>query len=190
MLEGLDLTALAPIIFYVYLLLGLILVGFLLGRPKKSWSPPLTLSALPHSARTLITLMLAAYGLVFIFSAVEVYLKTRVSFSSAQEYFYYMNAAKLAATSHAHFFGHATMYGLTGFVFLWTTLKEGWKTAIIVLALSSGLLDVPSWWMIKYGGGRYDIVSAVSGVMSVAGWGTMAIRILYEMWFKPDSPVQ
>lgn len=118
-----------------------------------------------------------------IFALWEVYLVTTVDFKSAAEYFYYMKLPKLMATSHAHFFGHGTMYLITSTIFVFSKLRESWKILFIGLALSAGLLDVPSWWAIKYGGGKYEIFSALAGIMSVIGWGFMAVRVLYEVWW-------
>lgn len=176
----------AIVIFFAYLALGLALAGFLVFKKKRAWEPPWKLKGLPDSAKAIVTLLLVAYALVFVFSLLEVYLKTRVSFNSAEEYFYYMSLSKLVATSHAHFFGHGTMYALTSIIFLLTTISEKWKVVFIVMALSAGLLDVPSWWMIKYAGGRFEAFSALAGMMSVIGWSFMAARILYELWFKKN----
>ena len=87
------------------------------------------------------------------------------------------------ATSHAHFFGHGTMYLITSLVFVFSKIQEKWKIIFISLALSAGLLDVPSWWAIKYGGNQYEIFSAVAGIMSIVGWGFMTARVLYEVWW-------
>ena len=98
-----------------------------------------------------ITLGLFAYILVHILAIWEVYLITKVSFKSTSEYFFYMKLPKLVATSHAHFFGQGTMYLLTSLIFVFSKLKENWKLVFICLAMSAGLLDVPSWWATKYG---------------------------------------
>jgi len=172
--------------FLAYLALGLALVFFLIFKKKKNWQSPINPAALPDPIKALITLVLTAYGLVHVLSFIEVYLKTRVQFTSAGEYFSYMSLAKLVATSHAHYFGHATMYALTAAVFLFTRLSERTKTIFICLALSGGLLDVPSWWMIKYAGDSWEFFSALAGAMSTIGWGFMTLRILWELWLISD----
>lgn len=177
---------LATVIFSVYLVIGTVLVAFLIFKKKKNWQTPFNLYSLPDPAKAIIALVLIAYGLVHIFSSIEVYVKTRIQFTSAGEYFSYMSLAKLVATSHAHFFGHGTMYALTAAIFLFTQLSERTKTIFICLALSAGLLDVPSWWMIKYAGDFWEAFSAVAGAMSTIGWGFMSLRVLYELWLISD----
>lgn len=152
-------------------------------KKKKNWQPSFYLSDFPDPAKAVLTLAMGAYALVHIFSLLEVYLKTRVQFTSAHEYFSYMSAVKLAATSHAHFFGHATMYALTATAFLLTRQSERAKTVFVCLALASGLLDVPSWWMIKYMGDSWEVFSMIAGVFAAVGWGYMSLRVLYELWF-------
>jgi len=174
-------------LFLLYVALGVCLLAFLLFRKKRPWNPPRGLKYWPDSAKTLITLMLIAYGLVHLLAILEVYMQSRVVFGSAGEYFFYMKPEKLAATSHAHIFGHGTMYALTCVLFLFSSVSERWKVAIICLALSGGLLDVPSWWMIKYAGAKFEALSIVAGVMSAAGWISMAGRIFYEVWFQKEA---
>ena len=171
------------ILFSIYLICGLSLLAAFFLKKRKEWVPPATLENFPLSAKVAITLAILSYGLVHIFALWEVYLVTTVDFKSAAEYFYYMKLPKLMATSHAHFFGHGTMYLITSTIFVFSKLRESWKILFIGLALSAGLLDVPSWWAIKYGGGKYEIFSALAGIMSVIGWGFMAVRVLYEVWW-------
>ncbi len=170
------------VLFSAYLILGISLILFFLFKKRLTWKPPVLLENLPISAKSAITLALISYGFVHALALLEVYLVTRISFKSASEYFFYMKLPKLAATSHAHLFGHGTMYLITSLIFVFSNLSELWKLIFIGLAMSAGLLDVPSWWAIKYGGGEYELFSAIAGTMSVIGWGFMAARIAFEMW--------
>ena len=171
------------ILFSVYLICGASLLLYFLFKKRKEWMPPILLENFPMSAKVAVTLALVAYGLVHVFALLEVYLVTRISFKSVAEYFFYMKLPKLAAISHSHFFGHGTMYLITSLIFIFSKLREYWKIIFISIALSAGLLDVPSWWAIKYGGSQYEIFSAAAGIMSVIGWGFMGVRILYEIWW-------
>ncbi|MDI6809059.1 MAG: hypothetical protein QME66_08785 [Candidatus Eisenbacteria bacterium] len=174
-------------LFLLYVAIGACLLAFLIFRKKRPWNPPRGLAYWPDSAKTLITLILIAYGLVHLFAILKAYMQSRVVFGSAAEYFFYMKPEKLAATSHAHIFGHGTMYALTCVLFLFSSISERWKVAVICVALAGGLLDVPSWWMIKYAGAKFEAFSIVAGMMSAAGWISMAGRILYEVWFQKEA---
>ena len=171
------------ILFSIYLICGLSLLTFFILKKRKAWSPPILIKDFPTSAKVAATLTLISYALVHIFAFLEVYLVSKVSFKSTSEYFFYMKLPKLIATSHAHFFGHGTMYFVTSAIFIFSKLSEFWKIMFISLALSAGLLDVGSWWAIKYGGNHYEMFSALAGIMSVVAWGFMTIRIMYEAWW-------
>lgn len=172
------------VLFTIYFVLGICLLTFFFMKQKKFWTPPVLLQNFPLNAKAAITLAIFAYSFVHVLAILEVYLQTRVSLKSTSEYFFYMKLPKLVATSHAHFFGHGTMYLMTSLIFVFSKLKESWKLVFISLALSAGLLDVPSWWAIKYGGGQYELFSALAGIMSFTGWGFMALRISYEFWWS------
>ncbi|MBY0415852.1 MAG: hypothetical protein K2Q18_16895 [Bdellovibrionales bacterium] len=171
------------VLFSLYFTFGVALILFLFFKKKGEWVPPIFLQDFPISAKAAIALSLLAYGHVHILALIDVYLITKTSFKSASEYFFYMKLPKLLATSHAHFFGHATMYLVTSLIFIFSKLREFWKLGFISLAMSAGLLDVPSWWAIKYGGAQYEFFSGLAGIMSIIGWGGMAIRINYELWW-------
>lgn len=176
-------SQLTLILFIIYALCGIGLISFLILKKRKEWSPPILLENLPMSAKAAITLVLISYVLVHVFALFEVYLKSRIDFKSTTEYFFYMKLTKLVATSHAHFFGHGTMYFLTSLIFIFSRLREHWKIIFISLAMAAGLLDVPSWWAIKYGSEYYEIFSALAGTLSLTGWGFMTARISYEIWW-------
>ena len=171
------------ILFAIYVLAGLALIAYFLFRKKPAWYPPVTLNAFPSSAKVAITLNVLCYSLVHALALWEVYLQTKINFKSTSEYFFYMKLPKLVATSHAHLFGHGTMYFITSVIFIFSKMSESRKIIFISLALSAGLLDVPSWWAIKFGGSDFEVFSAIAGIMSVAGWGFMTLRITYELWW-------
>lgn len=174
---------LTVIAFSIFVILGLTLLAFFLLKKRTPWTPPFLLETFPLSVKVAMTLTLISYALVHAFALLEVYFVTKVTFKTVSEYFFYMTMPKLMATSHAHFFGHGTMYFITSAFFIFSKVSEFWKIVFISLALSAGLLDVGSWWAIKYGGGKYELFSALAGVMSVIGWGFMSVRTLYELWF-------
>jgi hypothetical protein len=173
----------ATIAFLLYVALFIAFTAYMVLRSKRdSILPTLHLGRLPDAAKVLVTLLFFSYGLVHALALIEVYIKTKVVFTSAQEYFSYQQIGKLVATSHAHFFGHGTMYSLTSGVFLFASVNERIKVLLICMAIGAGLLDVPSWWMMKYAGGHWETASAIAGSMSAIGWGGMVLILLYQIW--------
>ncbi len=146
-----------------------------------------TLGKLPISGRVLVTFFVAILGLVHIFALTEVYLQTSVNSSSTEEYFSYVPLAKLVAMTHAHLFGHAVMYALVAGLFLFTRVREVLKTLILSIAISGGLWDTVSWWLIKYASAKFEALSILSGAMAALGFLAMVLIILYEVWFANIS---
>ena len=145
------------------------------------------LRQLPVSGRVLVTFFVLILGLVHIFALLEVYLQSRVTWTSAEEYFFYMKPTKLAATTHAHLFGHLTMYSLVAVLFLFTGVGEVFKTLVLSSAISGGLWDVTSWWLIKYASGKFEALSVLTGAMASLGFLTMVIVILHEIWLTKET---
>lgn len=145
------------------------------------------LSHLPVSAKASATLVLLAYGLVHFFSVLTVYLKTKVTYTSAEEYFHYMPVHRLSALSHAHFFGHATLYGLMAILFLFTSLSERKKRIIILMAPVGALLDNAAWWGMKLVSPSYEILSYVSAVLMMLGFSVMALMLCVHLWRSDNA---
>lgn len=174
----------APSLIFVALLCGLI---WLLRRRRDPTTVQWTavdLGRLPDSAKVLITLPLVIYGFVHLFALFTVYLQTRVAWTSAEEYFFYMKPWKLSATSHVHLFGHATMYSLVGLAFLFTRVPEKLKIAILATPVISAPLDIYSWWLMKYVSAKFELLSMGSGMLFSLGFLTMAVTTFYEVWLR------
>lgn len=172
------------ILFFIVLGLGVAFIAYLLLRREEEFSIPFTLTQVPNSAKALITFLIVALGLVHFFAMVTVYLHINVLYSSVEEYFFYMKPAELTAISHGHLFGHALMYTIVGGLFLLTKVKEKLKILVISIVFSGGILDVFSWWMIKYVSSRFEVFSMISGGMLVLGFAVMSLFILKEIWFQ------
>lgn len=112
------------------------------------------------------------------------FIQTTVVNTSAEEYFSYLKATKLVSLSHPHFFGYSTLYFLTGLLFLFTKQPKAIKTILPGLVVFAALLDIVSWWGIKYVSSKIEILSMLAGIVFVGGFLYMAIVIFYELWFR------
>lgn len=138
----------------------------------------------PLGFKLLVTVFLLGYGLAQAVGLTMAYLQTRVVNPSAEEYFFYLKPTKLVSLSHPHFFGYATLYFLTGFLYLFTEQKKFLKTWLPAVTVLAALLDICSWWGIKYVSAKLEILTAIFGVIFAGGFAIMALTILYEMWLK------
>src|SRR6266700_3029341 len=145
------------------------------------------LSRLSVSAKTLITLFLAAMILNHLFAVLLTYYLTHSAFQSAAEYFHFTDVRKLLRMSHQHMFGHGTMYFIVGALFCLTSVKESWKRVVIPLPFAGAALDLMSWWLIKFKGEKWEILSMLGGSLLSLGFAVMVLGVLYELWLKTDQ---
>src|SRR5581483_8492738 len=56
----------------------------------------------------------------------------------------------LIQTSHTHLFGQTLIAGLLGLIFLFSSLREGWKSLIIALPFAGTLVDIGGMWLTRF----------------------------------------
>jgi hypothetical protein len=166
-------------------LVGLAFYG---GVRAKITPPFINLFSLPWTAKITITALLFFYGMTHIVAAVTVYLNTRVLYPSAKEYFFYIKPVRLSALSHAHLMGMATMSFLPALFYTLSRQKSGLSSAIVAITFLGILGDIGSWWLIKYGGDGFEIVSMLSGVFLSGGFAVMALVVFRDLWFERGLP--
>lgn len=148
----------------------------------------ITLSGLPRKAKWLVTLLLISYALNHVFSSLLVWEVTRHVDASAKEHFAYKTLAVLLRMAHQHTFGHGTMYFVTSAIFLFAGLGEALTLAVIAAAFAGAWLDLASWFLLKYGSERWEILSVIGGGMYAVSFTVMFFAILFRMW-RPPKPV-
>jgi len=141
----------------------------------------------PLGFKLLVTVFLIGYGLAQALGSTMAYLETRVINPSAEEYFFYLKPTKLVSLSHPHFFGYATLYFLTGLLFLFTERGKFLKTWLPAVTVLAALLDICTWWGIKYVSAKLEIFTIIFGITFAGGFAIMAVTILYEMWLKKSK---
>ena len=146
-----------------------------------------SLPRLPVSARLLITAFLVSMALNHLFAGGLAWQLSHSELGSIKEHFQYKDLIYLLRMSHQHAFGHGIIYALLGAVFLLSSWPEKLKAAIILTPFLGALLDLSSWWMLKYLAGDYEWLSIAGGIISSLGFAIMTLRILYELWFQEKS---
>lgn len=142
----------------------------------------------PLGFKLLVTVFLIGYSLAQILGMTMAYLETRVVNTSAEEYFFYLKPTKLVSLSHPHLFGYATLYFLTGLLFLFSERGRFLKTWLPAVTVLAALLDICTWWGIKYISPKLEILAALFGIIFAGGFAIMALTILYDMWLmKPKT---
>jgi len=138
----------------------------------------------PLGFKLLSTAFLIGLSLAQSLGMTMAFIQTKVVNTSAEEYFSYLKATKLVSLSHPHFFGYSVLYFLTGVLFLFTHQPKAIKTILPGLVVFAALLDIVSWWGIKYVSPKIEIFTALAGIIFAGGFFYMALVIFYELWFR------
>ena len=93
---------------------------------------------------------------------------------------------RLSTLSHTHLISHSMMFFILSVIFLFTSLKDRNKIAIIVLAYIGILGDVASWWLAKL-----SVIFAYTSIIAGAILGITFLFFffvpLYEMWLSKNK---
>jgi hypothetical protein len=184
-------TAASP--FWAWSLIALsiaaIAAAFYFGRESKIGSLSIDLFHFPFPAKLAISFLLFAFGLTHALAAITVYLDTRVVYSSAQEYFFYLKPARLTALSHAHLMAIATMDGIVSLFFAmrYSSRNYGFSSAVITMTFIGIFGDVGSWWLTKYFGESFELLSMFTGIFFSLGFAVMSLAVFRDLWFFQTS---
>jgi hypothetical protein len=164
----------AQIPFYQYVLAVGILAGLLLAifvLPKLFFkygsnnSNSHALNCWPMTVQWVAVLFLVGFSLTQAIAGITVYWQTMLANANAHEYFQMMRPAKLLGLSHAHLFGYTVLFGLTGLMVSGASLKPYTRGVLVAGMVLSAITDVGSWWLLKYFGPAFEIVTVGSGLI-------------------------
>jgi hypothetical protein len=142
----------------------------------------ITLSVLPRKAKWLVTLVLLSFLLNHLFAVLLVREVTTRIDASAKEHFSYKSLAILFRMAHQHAFGHGVMYFITGAIFLFAEVSELLAIGLIGAVFIGSWMDIVSWFLLKYGSARWDLLSMASGATYALAFSAMTGIIFFQMW--------
>lgn len=170
------------ILIAIFMLVITFLIAWLATKRKGIKKSTFKLNSLPSAARLIPTIFLVTFFFVHIIALTDAMVQSKVIAKSAYEYFHFMKYSRLLGLSHSHIFGHTVMYTLVAIPFAFTRWSEFIKALLITGAMISAFFDVGSWWLIKYFGEEFEIISMVSGMTFSGCFIIMAGKILQELW--------
>ena len=99
-----------------------------------------------------------------------VFYQTRIANATIEEYFSFLTVARLLVLSHVHLFGYATM----GVVLYTLGRRQGAAAdprfgTLLGLTVTAGILDVLSWWAVRYVSLDLRFVTYIMGAGFVGG---------------------
>ena len=93
--------------------------------------------------------------------------------------------ATLVRVSHIHLFGLTFIFFLMGLMFSHAYARPVWlKCTIVAAPFAAILIDVSSWYIIRYFN-PFALVEIFAGMVMAACFAFMWLVTMYQLWFKP-----
>lgn len=124
------------------------------------------------------------YGIAFLFGALEIVYQLNMQ-GTAEQYFANMSLGKLIAFTHAHLFGFTTSFIILGVPFSMQFNHVKLYQMVFPIGLIAALVDVMSWWGIKYVHPNFEHISMVCGILFSLSYIIMLIGLVRVLIF-PD----
>jgi hypothetical protein len=150
--------------------------------PFKVSKEDLLLYHYPTGVKRGLAMALTMYGIAFAFGALEAWWQIHVH-GSAEAYFANMSTGKLIAFTHAHLFGFTTSFLVIGVPFSMQFNHLRYYQIIFPIGLISALVDVMSWWGIKFIHPNFEYVSIFCGAMFSLSYLYMLVALLRVLLF-------
>ena len=93
----------------------------------------------------------------------------------------------LIQTSHTHLFGQTLIAGLLGLIFLFSSLREATKAAILALPFVGTLVDIAGMWLTRFVWPPFAVLVIVGGSLFGLGYLLIAGISVYELWFQKEA---
>ncbi|WP_293367800.1 hypothetical protein [Nevskia sp.] len=150
--------------------------------PFSSHSIDINLRHFPPAAKRGIAMAVVIFGIAFVFGASEISYQLNLH-GSASAYFEQMSLGKLIAFSHAHLFGFTTSFFIVGIPFSLQFNQLRVYQWVFPVGLAASLVDVMSWWGIKYVSANFEWISLFCGLLFTISYGWMLIGLLRVLLF-------
>jgi len=98
----------------------------------------------------------------------------------------WMRTPLLIQTSHTHLFGQTLIAGLLGGIFLFSSLHEWLKTAIIALPFLGTMLDIGGMWLTRFVCAPCAMLVLLGGSLFALGYLLITGIGVYELWLKQE----
>ncbi|HEY1059948.1 MAG TPA: hypothetical protein VGE55_14575 [Limnobacter sp.] len=161
---------------------GLILWITKLLIPFDKHSVDINLRNFPPAAKRGMAIAVVLFGIAFAFGASEIWYQMQF-FGSSAEFIKAMSLGKLIVMTHAHLFGFTTAFFIVGIPFSMQFNHIRLYQWIFPIGLTASLIDVMSWWGIKYIANSFEMVSMVCALLFSGSYLWMLIGLLRTLAF-------
>ncbi|MFQ5839360.1 MAG: hypothetical protein ACE5HK_01400 [Candidatus Methylomirabilales bacterium] len=95
----------------------------------------------------------------------------------------------LIQTSHTHLFSQTLIAGLLGLIFLFSSLGEWKKAAILSLPFVGTIIDIGGMWLTRFIWQPFAVLVLVGGSLFALGYLLISSISLYELWVKKGARI-
>lgn len=150
--------------------------------PFDKHSVDINLRNFPPAAKRGMALAVVLFGVAFTFGASQIWYQLQF-FESSAAYIASMSTGKLIVMTHAHLFGFTTAFFIVGIPFSMQFNHIRFYQWIFPIGLAASLIDVMSWWGIKYISHSFEVVSMVCALLFSGSYLFMLIGLLRTLAF-------
>lgn len=93
----------------------------------------------------------------------------------------------LIQTSHTHLFGQTLIAGLLGLIFLFSSVREGWKGLIVALPFVGTLIDIGGMWLTRFVSPALSGLVIAGGTLFALGYVLITVISLWELWAPGEA---
>ncbi len=136
----------------------------------------------PTAAKRGMALAVVLFGVAFAFGASQIVYQLAYFDNSAQ-YIASMSVSKLIVMTHAHLFGFTTAFFIVGIPFSMQFNHIRLYQWIFPIGLAASLVDIMSWWAIKFIDHSFEAVSLVCAFLFSGSYLWMLIGLLRTLLF-------
>jgi hypothetical protein len=136
----------------------------------------------PTGVKRGLAMATVLYGIAFFFGALEIVYQLNMQ-GTAEAYFANMSLGKLIAFTHAHLFGFTTSFIIIGVPFSMQFNHVKVYQMVFPIGLIAALVDVMSWWGIKYVHPNFEHISMVCGILFSLSYMIMLIGLVRVLIF-------
>jgi hypothetical protein len=93
----------------------------------------------------------------------------------------------LIQTSHTHLFGQTLIAGLVGLIFLFSSVPERTKAAIVAMPFLGTLLDIGGMWATRFVSPSLSMLVIAGGTIFALGYVLIAALSIRDLWFRKEG---
>lgn len=93
----------------------------------------------------------------------------------------------LIQTSHTHLFGQTLIAGLLGAIFLFSSVREGFKALIVALPFVGTLIDIGGMWLTRFVWSPLALLVIAGGSLFALGYVLITAISLWELWLTKEA---